>query len=90
MSTRSCRENAHGLVTDATLATAGFVGSAGTSLIRGTAKEAPHGVAEMQARSGDYLGFTDQLFQFDRMEIPPTGASTAIGRPFEADCATAS
>lgn len=37
------RDTAHGLVTwaDATLATAVFVGSAGTSLIRGAAKEAP-------------------------------------------------
>jgi len=43
----------------------------------------------MQTRPGPYLDFTDQLFQFDWMETPPTGASTAIGRPFEADRATA-
>jgi hypothetical protein len=85
------RDHAHGLVTwaVATIATAAFLGSAGTNLLGGAAKEAARGAGEMQARSGSYPEYTDQLFRYDRVKAPPAGASTAFGRPFEADRATA-
>jgi hypothetical protein len=85
------RDHAHGLVTwaVATLATAAFLGSAGTNLLGGAAKEAARGATETQARSGMYPDLTDQLFRYDRVKAPPAGASTAFGRPFEADRATA-
>jgi hypothetical protein len=85
------RDHAHGLITwaVATLATAAFLGSAGTNLLGGAATEATRGATEMQARAGAHPDFTDRLFQYDRVKAPPAGASTAFGRPFEADRATA-
>jgi hypothetical protein len=84
------RDTAHGLVTwaVATLATAAFLGAAGTSMLGGAAKEAAHGATE-QARSGAYPALSDQAFYYDRVKAPPAGAATAFGRPFEADRATA-
>lgn len=84
------RDTAHGLVTwaVATLATAAFLGSAGTSMLGGAAKEAAHGATE-QARSGAYPALSDQAFYYDRVKAPPAGAATAFGRPFDADRATA-
>ena len=85
------RDTAHGLVTwaVATLAAAALLGSAGTNLVGGAAKEATHNAAEMQARAGAYPELSDRVFHYDRVQAPPAGASTAFGRTFEADRATA-
>jgi hypothetical protein len=85
------RDHAHGLVTwaVATLAAAALLGSAGTNLLGGAAKEATHNAADMQARAGAYPELSDRMFHYDRVQAPPTGASTGFGRTFEADRATA-
>jgi len=85
------RDTAHGLVTwaVATVAAAAFLGSAGTNLIGGAAKEATRHAAASQAWPGAYPDLTDRLFQYDRAKAPPAGAATPFGRPFELDRATA-
>jgi hypothetical protein len=85
------RDTAHGLVTwaVATLAAAALLGSAGTNLVGGAAKEATRNTAEMQARAGAYPELSDRVFHYDRVQAPPAGAATGFGRTFEADRATA-
>jgi hypothetical protein len=89
------RDHAHGLVTwaVATLAAAALLGSAGTNLLGGAAKEATHNAAEMQSRgmtgAGAYPELSDRLFHYDRVQAPPAGAATGFGRTFDADRATA-
>ena len=85
------RDTAHGLVTwaVATVVTAAFLGSAGTNLIGGAAKEAARHAAPSQAWTGAYPDLTDRLFQYDRAKAPPAGTATPFGRPYELDRATA-
>lgn len=85
------RDHAHGLVTwaVATLAAATLLGSASTNLLGGAAKEASRHAIASQASAETYPDLTDRLFQYDRLRSPPAGASTAFGRPFELDRATA-
>ena len=73
----------------ATVATAALLGSAGTNLIGGAAKEAARHAAASQAWAGAYPDLTDRLLQYDRAKAPPAGAATPFGRPFELDRATA-
>jgi hypothetical protein len=85
------RDHAHGLVTwaVATLAAACLLGSATTSLVGGAAKEATRSATASQASAEAYPDLTDRLFRYDRLKSPPAGASTAFGRPFGLDRATA-
>jgi len=85
------RDQAHGLVTwaVATIVAACLLGSATTTLIGGAAKEATRNAAASQASVGAYPDLTDRLFQYDRLKAPSPGATTAFGRPFEVDRATA-
>ncbi len=85
------RDTAHGLVTwaVATVVAAALLGSAGTNLIGGAAKEAARHAVASQAWAGAYPDLTDRLFPYDRTKAPPAGAATPFGRPFELDRATA-
>jgi hypothetical protein len=65
------RDTAHGLVAwaVATVATAAFLGSAGTVITGGAATGAAHGAVAVQARDGAFPALTDRLFTYDYVAV---------------------
>ena len=88
------RDTAHGLIAwaVATVATAAFLGSAGTAITGGAASGAAHGAVVAQARDGAFSAMTDRLFTYDYVAVSKAQggqANPGVARDYNGDRAAA-